>query len=139
MTPQRLLLAGSGWIALAAATVLPDGNALRAVTAFAFLLTCPGAALVRLGNAHLARHGRPMDRLEASVLAVTLSLAVGALATEAFFITGSYTLTRATAVLAAVTTLAALCPVPRGAARPEPPGRPGLLPAPHRRPAPRHR
>ena len=142
MTPLRLALAASGWIALAA-TALPGGSPLRVLIAFAFMLTCPGAALVRLGNAALTRHGRTMDRLEAGVLTVTLSLAIGALVSEAFFITHSYTTTRATVTLAVITTLAALCPVPhrpqKPTARAARPGQPGLLPQPPRRPAPRHR
>lgn len=142
MTPLRLALAASGWIALAA-TGLPDGSPLRVLIAFAFILTCPGAAVVRLGNAALARHDRAMDRLEAGVLTVTLSLALGALVSEAFFISHSYTTTGATTALAAITTLAALCPVPRRPLKPTAraarPGQPGLLPQAHRNPAPRHR
>jgi uncharacterized membrane protein len=143
MTPLRLTLAASGWIALAA-THLPDGTPLRVLIAFAFMLTCPGGALVQLGNTALTHHNRPVDRLEAGVLTVTLSLALGALVSEAFFITGTYTLTRTTITLAAITTLAALCPVPRRpparpANRAPRPGKPALLPAPSRRPAPRHR
>jgi uncharacterized membrane protein len=143
MTALRLTLAASGWTALAA-THLPDGTPLRVLIAVAFMLTCPGGALVQLGNTALTRHNRPMDRLEAGVLTVTLSLALGALVSEAFFITGTYTLTRTTITLAAITTLAALCPVPRRpTARPTnrapKPGKPALLPAPSRRPAPRHR
>ena len=108
------------------------------------MLTCPGGALVQLGKAALTRHNRPMDRLEAGVLTVTLSFALGALVSEAFFITGTYTLTRTTIALAAITTLAALCPVPRRrpartTARAARPGKPALLPAPSRRPASRHR
>jgi uncharacterized membrane protein len=142
MTPLRLALAASGWIALAA-THLPDGSPLRVLIAFAFILTCPGAAVVRLGNAALTRHDRAMDRLEAGVLTVALSLAIGTLVSEAFFISHNYTLTRTTIALAAITTSAALCPVPRRPANPTArtarPGKPGLLPAPNRPPAPRHR
>jgi uncharacterized membrane protein len=142
MTALRLTLAASGWAALAA-THLPDGSPLRVLIAVAFMLTCPGGAIVQLGRAALARHNRPMDRLEAGVMTVTLSLALGALVSEAFFITGTYTLTRTTIALAAITTIAALCPVPRRPAKPTAratrPGKPALLAAPSRRPAPRHR
>lgn len=112
MIPLRLALAASGWIALAA-TALPDGSPLRVTIAVVFILLCPGAALVRLGNAALARRGRPMDKLEAGTLTVALSLAVTALVSEAFFISHSYTSMRATITLAALTTIAALCPLPR--------------------------
>lgn len=141
MTPLRLALAASGWIALAA-TALPDGSPPRVAIAAVFILACPGAALVRLGKAALARRGHAMDRLETGVLTVALSLAVGALVSEAFLISHSYTTTRATITLAVITTLAALCPVPHRPAKPtaraERPGKPGL-PAPNRKPLPRHR
>jgi len=110
--PSRLGLAASGWLALAA-TALPDGSPARIAIAFAFLLLCPGAAAVRLGGAVLDRgRDRSMDLLEAGVLTVAVSLALGALVGEAFFVSHSFTTTRAIAALAAITTVGALCPVP---------------------------
>ena len=110
--PQRLALAASGWLALAA-TALPDGSPARVAIAFAFLLLCPGAAAVRIATAALDRgRGRTMDLLEAGVLTVAVSLALGALVGEAFFISHSFTTTRAIIALAAITTAAALCPAP---------------------------
>jgi hypothetical protein len=113
MTPLRLAVAVSGWLALAA-TGLPAGSPPRLLIAFTFVLLCPGAAAVRLAGAVLRRSGLSMDRLEALVLAGALSLALGALGSEAFFLTGSFTTTRAVTALAAFTSCAALCPVPEG-------------------------
>jgi len=110
MIYARWGLALSGWVALAA-TRLPAGSPPRVIVALAFVLLCPGAAAVRLGDAVLRRAGLRIDRLEAFVLSVALSLAVGALVTEAFFLTATYTTTRAMVALAAFTTVAALCPV----------------------------
>lgn len=106
----RVGLALSGWIALAA-TRLPDGFPPRVIIALAFVLLCPGAAAVRLGDTALRRSGLRIDRLEAFVLSVALSLAIGALVTEAFFLTATYTTTRTMLVLAAFTSVGALCPV----------------------------
>jgi len=111
--PPRLALTASGWLALAA-TALPDGSPARIAIAFAFMLLCPGAAAVRLGTAVLGRgRDRAMDLLEAGVLTVAVSLAIGALVGEAFFVSHSFTTTRAIVALAVITTAAALCPVPR--------------------------
>ena len=112
--PPRLILAASGWLALAA-TALPDGSPLRVTIAFAFMLVCPGAAVVRLAAAALerGRARRTIDPLEAGVLTVAVSLAIGALVGEAFFLSHSFTTTRAIVVLAAITSAAALCPIPR--------------------------
>jgi uncharacterized membrane protein len=112
MFGYRLALALTGWIALAA-TRLPDASPPRIAIAALFLLLCPCAALVRIVAAVHARSGRRLDLLETAVLTVTLSLAAGALVSEAFYLTGTFTLTRATAVLAALTSAAALCPTPR--------------------------
>ena len=111
MLGYRIALALSGWIALAA-TRLPAGSTPRVAIAALFLLACPGLALVRIPAAVRARHGRAMEPLETAVLAVALSLAAGALVSEAFYLTDSFTLARAGAVLALLTSLAALTPIP---------------------------
>lgn len=112
MIYARWGLAVSGWVALAA-TLLPEGSPPRVIIALAFVLLCPGAAAVRLGDALLRRAGLRIDRLEAFVLSIALSLAIGALVTETFFLTATYTTTRAMVVLAGFTTVGALCPVGR--------------------------
>lgn len=111
MYGYRIALALSGWIALAA-TRLPAGSPARVAIAAVFLLACPGLALIRIPAAVRARAGRALEPLETAVLAVALSLAAGALVSEAFYLTNSFTLGRAAAVLAAITTVAALSPTP---------------------------
>ncbi len=122
-----LALALSGWIALAATTVSAV-PALRAVVTSVFLLLCPGLALVLSAQALLARRGHRLDRLEAVVFTVALSLSVDALVAVGFHLTGSFTPVRATAVLAALTTAGALFALrSAGPGRPDPPG-PGRTP-----------
>ena len=111
MFGYRIALALTGWITLAA-TRLPDASPARVAIAALFLLSCPGLALVRIPAAVRARCGRPLEPLETAVLAVALSLAAGALVTEAFYLTDSFTPARAGAALALLTSIAALCPVP---------------------------
>jgi hypothetical protein len=111
MLGYRIALALSGWIALAA-TRLPAASPARVTIAALFLLICPGLALVRIPAAVRARCGRPLEPLETGVLTVALSFAAGALVSEAFYLTDSFTLARAGAALALLTSLAALCPVP---------------------------
>lgn len=108
MKPRVLTaaLAVSGWLALAA-TRLPDASAGRIAMALVFLLICPGAAVLRLVTA--TRCGpRGYEPLLTAALTVAASLAVATLASEAFFLTGTYTMTRCLCALAALTTAAAL-------------------------------
>jgi hypothetical protein len=107
----RIALALSGWIALAA-TRLPAASPARVTIAALFLLTCPGLALVRIPAAVRARCGHALEPLETAVLTVALSLAAGALVSEAFYLADAFTPARAGTVLALLTTIAALCPVP---------------------------
>lgn len=103
-TPLRLLLASSGWIALAA-VALPSGTPLRAAVTATFVLVCPGgAAIVPAGPA--ARSGR----LAACVAALALSVAIAALVAQALFLTHRFTTDRALLVLACLTTVLALFP-----------------------------
>ncbi|MFL6111757.1 MAG: hypothetical protein ACJ786_10450 [Catenulispora sp.] len=99
------VLAASGWLALAA-TGLPPASAGRIAVALAFLVICPGAAVMRL----VAATGRGPDRYEpllAAALTVAASLAVATLTSEAFFLTGTYTMTRCLCALAALTSVTA--------------------------------
>ena len=106
----RFALAASGWLALAA-TALPAGSPPRVIISFAFLLVCPGAAATLLGDAALRRNRQPLGLLELFVLAIALSLSIGALVAEAFFLTHSFSTIGALVVLAALTSIAALYPV----------------------------
>ena len=111
MFGYRIALALSGWIALAA-TRLPAASPARVTIAALFLLTCPGLALVRIPAAIRARCGHALEPLETAVLTVALSFAAGALVSEAFYLTDTFTPARAGAVLALITSAAALCPLP---------------------------
>jgi hypothetical protein len=99
-------LAVSGWIALAA-TRLPDASAGRIAVSLAFLLICPGAAVMRIVAARM-RGADCYEPLLAAALTVAASLAVATLTSEAFYITGTYTMTRCLCALAAFTSIAAL-------------------------------
>ncbi|MFD9129489.1 hypothetical protein, partial [Kitasatospora sp. NPDC059571] len=101
----NVVLAVSGWLALLC-TALPPAHPLRVAAGVAFLVVCPGLAVVRLVGVGLARRGRPMEPLETGVLAVALSLAIGVVVAEAYYLGHTFTVGRAVAVLAAVTTAA---------------------------------
>lgn len=108
--PIIILLAVSGWIALAA-TALPAQSPLRVVVSVVFLLVCPGAAAVLLADALMAGRGvRPYGALASVVLAVAVSLALATLVSEAFTLTGTFTMARCVITLAALTTGLALIP-----------------------------
>jgi len=108
MRLSTVLLALSGWIALAA-TAMPGQSPVRIVVAVAFLMGCPGAAAVLAADALMVRRGgRPYGWLAAVVIAVAVSLAVGTLVSEAFALTGTFTMVRCVIALAALTTALAL-------------------------------
>jgi uncharacterized membrane protein len=99
--PSLVALAASGWVALAL-TALPSVAPLRESVGFAFVLICPGAALVR--------HWPGQDRLERAVLAVGLSLSSVMLVAEVLVMSHAWSAPAALAGLAAVTSAGALAP-----------------------------
>ncbi|MGC5343816.1 hypothetical protein ACPXCE_23530 [Streptomyces sp. DT24] len=118
----RLLPPLTGWLAVAA-TALPGGSPLRVAPVAVFLLTGPGAAVLRVLRPALHRrravgpveewdthHERDSDRLELLVLAVLLS--VGALVVLATVLMATHTFSgpRVLLPLTALATLAACCP-----------------------------
>ncbi|MEV7215321.1 glycoside hydrolase family 16 protein [Kitasatospora cineracea] len=115
-----LLLAGSGWIALAA-TALPAADPLRVAAVTAFLLGCPGTAAVRLARPAL----RPGEWWSTAVLAVAVSAALTALVTETLYLARQFTAARVVLVLAALTTALALAVRRQPPRPPRPPGDPG--------------
>lgn len=107
LTPGRILLAVSGWIALAA-TFLPAASPERILPTVAFLVFGPGTACVGLRR-RLDR-GAPADGLGDFTLTFVVSLALGALVSEALYLGHAFTTPRAVGALAAVTTVATLIP-----------------------------
>ena len=99
-------LVASGWVALAA-TRLPDASAGRIAVSLVFLLICPGAAVLRVVAATMRGRDR-YEPLLAVALTVAASLAVATLVSEAFYLTGTYTMTRCVCALAALTSVSAL-------------------------------
>jgi hypothetical protein len=110
-TGGSIVLALSGWVALAL-TFLPGGSVPRAAGAFAFLLFCPGAALVR--------HWPDKDRLARSVLAVAISMALAVLVSQGLTLAGTTSARLALVVLSIVTSIAAILPTGLGRERSTP-------------------
>lgn len=111
----RLLLAASGWLALAA-TLLPAASAGRIAATVAFLVVAPGAAAVGAVRRRARAQARS-DRLEDLVITVVVSLGLATLVSEALFLAHAFTLARAMIVLAGLTSAAALIPARRAVAR----------------------
>ena len=122
MRSSTVLLAASGWAALAA-TELPALSPLRIVVTLAFLGLCPGIAVLRIVAATrredegTAMHddtthqdaARPEPLLGAA-LAVAVSLALATLVSEALFLAGGFTMPRCVMALSSLTTALALLP-----------------------------
>lgn len=107
MRAGRILLAASGWIALAA-TLLPAASGERIAPTVAFLFLGPGAALTGLRR-RLSPSVAP-DAGEDRMLTVVLSVCLAVLVSEGMYLGHFYTTPRAMCVLAGLTTVAALCP-----------------------------
>jgi uncharacterized membrane protein len=100
-----VLLAVSGWLVLGI-TVIGEFQAIRTFAVFAFVLTGPGAALVRL---------LPLtERLERAVLTVAISISLATLAAEAAYIGHVLRPTVVLAGLATVCSVAAAAELARG-------------------------
>jgi uncharacterized membrane protein len=109
VSPRRwgiaLILAASGWLVLAL-TAVTGQPLLRAPAVFAFVLICPGLAVVRL---------LPLrDRLEQAVLAVALGLSLAALAAEGIAISHILRPALVLVALASLCTAAAAAELARG-------------------------
>ncbi|MCX5209447.1 glycoside hydrolase family 16 protein [Kitasatospora sp. NBC_00240] len=108
ITP-RGVLALSGWAALAA-TRLPVADPLRVALTTAFLLFCPGLALVLRARPTPGPLAAWPGRSAAAALVVALSTSAALLVAVVFFLGGVFTVARALAVLAALTTALVLLP-----------------------------
>lgn len=109
MRMSTITLAASGWLALAS-TTLPALSVLRVVLSLTFILLCPGTAVLRLAAATAPERNAGYEPLLRATLAVAASLCVATLVSEAFFLTGSFTMQRCVMALAALTTALALAP-----------------------------
>ncbi|MET9613665.1 glycoside hydrolase family 16 protein [Kitasatospora indigofera] len=108
ITP-RGVLALSGWAALAA-TLLPAGGPPRVALTAAFLLVCPGLALLLRARPTPAPLATWPGRTAAAALVVALSTSASLLVAVPLFLGGAFTVARALAVLAALTTALVLLP-----------------------------
>lgn len=109
MRISTITLAASGWLALAS-TALPDLSIVRVLLTLAFILLCPGTAILRIAAATAPEHTDGYEPLLRATLAVVASLSVATLVSEAFFLTGSFTMQRCVMALAALTSVLALAP-----------------------------
>ncbi|MGV9595286.1 hypothetical protein ACWDR1_01325 [Streptosporangium sandarakinum] len=101
------LLALTGWLALLV-THVADPSFLRVTVTIVFMLTCPGAAVLALARPLFGRRDHAGDATESTALALALSVAIGMIVSEAFFMSGTFTTDRAMIALASITTVAAL-------------------------------
>ncbi|MFJ1702659.1 family 16 glycosylhydrolase [Kitasatospora sp. NPDC088346] len=126
-SPVRLLLGLSGWFALLT-TLLPPADPARVAVTGAFLLVCPGAAVLLASPPRIRAATDWPDRLATAAFAVALSLAIATVTAVALFLAHAFTLGRALGALALLTTLLVLLPGGRptapGGGRPEPDGPP---------------
>lgn len=102
-----LLLGLSGWLAVLVGH-LAAGSAVRVVVTILFLVLCPGAAVLGLVRPLLGRRDHTGDAMESGALAFAISVGLGMLVSEAYFLTSTFTMDRALITLAAITTAAAL-------------------------------
>ncbi|MFD9940599.1 hypothetical protein ACFWYW_16485 [Nonomuraea sp. NPDC059023] len=102
-----LLLGLSGWVAVLVGH-LAAGSAVRVVVTILFLVLCPGAAVLGLVRPLLGRRDHTGDAMESGALAFAISVGLGMLVSEAYFLTSTFTMDRALITLAAITSAAAL-------------------------------
>ncbi|WP_406007359.1 DUF1616 domain-containing protein [Streptomyces sp. NBC_00637] len=112
-TQGRVLVAASGWVALAA-TAVPGPSPLRWIPVLLFVLSGPGCAALYPQSGRLASGAR----LEAVALAAPISLSLGVLTATSLFLVEAFSLTAFLVALACFTTLTAALPgLPLPAAR----------------------
>lgn len=112
-TQLRVLVAASGWVALAA-TALPGPSPLRWIPVLLFVLFGPGCAALYPQPGGLA----PGARLEAVALAAPISLSLGVLTATSLFLVKGFSMTAFLLSLAVFTTVTAALPgLPLPAAR----------------------
>lgn len=105
LSPYRLLLAGSGWLALLCVDRVAEDAPLRVAVVLLFVLLCPGAAAVR--TLRPTRGGAA----EAGLLVLMLSLSALVVTATALMLASRFTGPHTLIVLAALTTVTALLPI----------------------------
>ncbi|MEU9264392.1 hypothetical protein AB0E04_02935 [Streptomyces sp. NPDC048251] len=112
-THLRVLVAASGWSALAA-TAVPGPSPLRWIPVLLFVLFGPGCAALYPQSGRLASGAR----LEAVALAAPISLSLGVLTATSLFLVKAFSMTAFLVSLACFTTVTAALPgLPLPAAR----------------------
>ncbi|MEU3610835.1 hypothetical protein ABZ725_00760 [Streptomyces sp. NPDC006872] len=112
-THLRVLVAASGWLALAA-TAVPGPSPLRWIPVLLFVLFGPGCAALYPQPGGLASGAR----LEAIALAAPVSLSLGVLTATSLFLVQGFSMTAFLVSLAGFTTVTAALPgLPLPAAR----------------------
>ncbi|WP_327184548.1 hypothetical protein [Streptomyces sp. NBC_01334] len=112
-THLRVLVAASGWAALAA-TAVPGPSPLRWIPVLLFVLFGPGCAALYPQPGRLASGAR----LEAVALAAPISLSLGVLTATSLFLVKTFSMTAFLVSLACFTTVTAVLPgLPLPAAR----------------------
>ncbi|WP_405967678.1 DUF1616 domain-containing protein [Streptomyces sp. NBC_00015] len=112
-THLRVLVAASGWSALAA-TAVPGPSPLRWIPVLLFVLFGPGCAALYPQPGRLASGAR----LEAVALAAPISLSLGVLTATSLFLVKAFSMTAFLVSLACFTTVTAVLPgLPLPAAR----------------------
>jgi hypothetical protein len=104
-----VLLAVSGWIALAA-TALPPLSPPRVLTTLLFVAIAPGIAALRTLEFLRPAGAAAYEPALAATLVVTLSLALATLASQSLVLAGVFTMTRCAIALAVLTTVLSLTP-----------------------------
>jgi uncharacterized membrane protein len=112
LSPYRLLLAGSGWLALLCVDRVADDAPLRVAAVLLFVLLCPGSAAVR------ALRPSRGGAAEGFLLALMISLSALVVAATSLMLAGRFSGPHTLIVLAALTTVTALAPVGRAPADP---------------------
>jgi uncharacterized membrane protein len=109
---RHLALAGSGWITLLGAAVMPPASLARVVVVFGFVLVCPGLAVSALLPAR--------DPAERWVLIIALSTSLAILVSVALTVLRTESVTLRVALLAVITTVAVVTDLcqPRGSSAP---------------------
>jgi hypothetical protein len=124
MKPSTVLLAASGWIALAA-TALPPLSPVRVAVTLFFIALCPGIAVLRIvgvaNPGHTVQYSKRQyskrqyskgtyEPLPGAALTVAASLALATLVSEVFFLAGGFTMPRCVMALSVLTGVLALLP-----------------------------